>query len=161
MSRLEVDPYPLTVGQPVGGTADFAFCAIFGMFTIILISLAMPQLILGPSIVYYFIYVWSKRNPETPVSFMFGLRFKGFYVPFLFAALDLLMGASIIPHIAGIVAGHIFYFLVDVLPMQYGKKYLNTPQFLINWLEGGEQQPADPAEIRHFGGNEGHVLGRN
>lgn len=151
----------MTPGQPVGGTADYAFCIITGMVTILMISLAFPQFILGPSLIYYIVYVWSKRNPETPVSFMFGLRFKGFYVPFLFLALDFFMGASVVPHIVGIVAGHIFYFLVDVMPLQYGKKYLNTPGFLINWLEGGEQQQANPVEIRHAWGNEGHVLGRN
>eukprot|EP00804_Cyclotella_cryptica_P014794 CCRYP_015015-RA/>CCRYP_015015-RA protein AED:0.33 eAED:0.33 QI:0/0/0/1/1/1/2/0/161 len=45
----------------------------------------------------------------------------------------------------GIAVGHLFYFLVDVVPIVYGKDVLHTPQFLIDRLGVGAYVP--PADV--------------
>ena len=43
--------------------------------------------------------------------------------------------------LAGIGLGHVYYFIVDVYPLVYGKDLLHTPQFLINFFGIGEYVP--------------------
>lgn len=43
--------------------------------------------------------------------------------------------------LVGIGLGHVYYFLVDVYPLVYGKDLLHTPQFLIDQLGIGDYVP--------------------
>lgn len=48
--------------------------------------------------------------------------------------------------LVGIGLGHVYYFLVDVYPLVYGKDLLHTPQFLIDQLGIGDYvPPVEPA----------------
>ncbi len=99
------------------------------------------------------------------------------------------MGMSLAPGLLGIVVGHAYYFLVDVLPATNGgKTILRTPSFLIKWLGDGFQgsgvqryappgatappayiqttrgdrnRESDAPGLRHRWGGEGRVLGRS
>jgi len=51
-------------------------------------------------------------------------------LPFAFLALSVVTGGDILSDIIGIVAGHIFYFLKDIVPIQYQYDFLKTPGFL-------------------------------
>jgi Derlin-2/3 len=42
----------------------------------------------------------------------------------------------------GMIIGHIYYFLVDVIPAVYGKDFLQTPRFMIDYFGVGHYQPA-------------------
>lgn len=52
------------------------------------------------------------------------------YLPFAFLFLSVLTGGDIISDIIGIIAGHIYYFLKDIVPIQYNYDILKTPAFL-------------------------------
>lgn len=52
------------------------------------------------------------------------------YLPYAFLALSVLTGGDIISDIIGIIAGHLYYFLKDILPIQYNYDILKTPSFL-------------------------------
>jgi hypothetical protein len=52
---------------------------------------------------------------------------KGFYLPFAFAALDMIMGKSLMTAAFGIAVGHLWYFLTTLLPRGSGQEYLKTP----------------------------------
>jgi Derlin-2/3 len=41
----------------------------------------------------------------------------------------------------GLAVGHLFYFLADVVPQVYGKDFLVTPLFLIDYFGVGHYQP--------------------
>ena len=47
------------------------------------------------------------------------------------------MGGMYADILHAIAVGHVFYFLVDVVPLVYGKDLLHTPQFLIDQLGVG------------------------
>ena len=47
---------------------------------------------------------------------------QAFYVPFAFVAINVLLGESFVPDIAGIVVGHIYYFLKELYPLTSGRQ---------------------------------------
>jgi Der1-like family len=66
------------------------------------------------------------QTPDVPTSF-WGITVQSVYVPWVMVAFNLLTGTSAFNPLLGIGVGHLYYFLVDVLPDQYGKEPLFTP----------------------------------
>ena len=66
---LEADPFPSGGGSHQGTTADYFFMMIFGACIMFLTTLFFPLRLLGECMVFMIIYVWSRRNPDTPMSF--------------------------------------------------------------------------------------------
>lgn len=140
-----------------GGTADYAFCLMFGMIAIICTYPLVDAVVGLPpnfamNLIYYVMYVWSKRNPTVSMS-IWGIPIQGVYLPFAYLALHVFMGHYYMDLIHGVMIGHVYYFLVDVLPQVHGKDVLHTPQFLIDQFGIGEYQP-DAAAVRPPPGRE-------
>jgi len=133
-----------------GGTADYAFCLIFGMITI-LITYAISPLPLSPifcrNLIYYVLYVWSKRHPTSQAN-IWGFPVAAIYLPFAYLALTVFMGSSWMDMLHGLVIGHVYYFLVDVVPMVYGKEIITTPKFLVDQFGMGLYEPVDNEPAR-------------
>lgn len=113
----------------------------------------MPTL--GPSLVFAIIYYWSRREPYAQLSF-FSFGIKGYQFPFALMFFQMLMGGSIWGDLMGLAAGHLYYFLRDVVPQEYGRTLIRTPQFM-NDLMAKYQAPALPpaAGGNNFGGGGG------
>lgn len=143
-----------------GGTADYAFCLLLGAGAMLL---TWPLLVgffpLPPifcrNMIYYVLYIWSKRNPTAQAN-IWGFPLQAMYLPFAYLAMTVFMGNPYMDMIHGIIVGHIYYFLVDVVPMVYGKDIMRTPQFLIDYFGVGEYRPqaapANPAPAANRGG---------
>jgi Derlin-2/3 len=143
-----------------GGTADYAFCMLFGA---VLMLLTYPLVIgyfnLPPlfcrNLIYYVLYIWSKRNPTAQAN-IWGFPIQAIYLPFAYLAMTVFMGNAYMDMIHGLAIGHIYYFLVDVVPVVYGKDVLTTPQFMIDYFGVGEyrprQDPLPPAAAAGGGG---------
>jgi Derlin-2/3 len=160
-----------------GGTADYAFALLFAMVTMlttapIVRKYLMPlSTIYSKNLVFFVLYIWSKKNPTAQAN-IWGIPICAIYMPFAYLALSMFMGSPIHYMIHGIAIGHIYYFLVDVIPTVYGKDILHTPQFLIDFFGVGEYvqaQPlyaaaprgaANPNEPRAGGGHNWGVGGR-
>mmetsp|Transcript_4020 Transcript_4020/g.4934 ORF Transcript_4020/g.4934 Transcript_4020/m.4934 type:complete len:275 (-) Transcript_4020:104-928(-) len=127
-----------------GGTADYMYMLMLGMLVIV-VSGTFIQLgvFFGKTLVYYVLYVWSKRNPTAQAS-IWGVPMQGMYLPFALLALNTMLGNYVIDMIHGIVVGHLYYFMVDVVPKVYGKDYIVTPLFLIQKFGIGEYVPPAP-----------------
>ena len=63
-NRLEADPFPAGGGP----TADYVFMLSFGGAVLWAIGYFMGFPFLGASMVFMIVYVWSRREPEMPVS---------------------------------------------------------------------------------------------
>lgn len=136
--RYESEPYNTGAG---GGTADFAFAMMFGiaatLATFPLIGMLVPTPpMFARTLTFFVIYVWSKRHPTAPAN-IWGIPMKAIHLPFAYLALNVLMGNLYADLLHGICVGHLFYFLVDVVPVVYGKDVLHTPQFLIEKIGVG------------------------
>ena len=84
---------------------------------------------LGPSLVFAIIYYWSRREPYATLSF-FSFNIKGYQFPFALMFFQMLMGGSIWGDLLGLGSGHIYYFLKEVVPQEYGYKWIGAPSFL-------------------------------
>lgn len=135
-----------------GGTADYAFSLMFAMVTMLLTypilvsTFALPP-IFTKNMVYYVMYVWSKRNPTAQAS-IWGIPMEAIWLPFASLALTVFTGNKYFDLLHGMAMGHLYYFLVDVFPQVYGKDILVTPQFLIDQFGVGEYRRDRPAPDR-------------
>ncbi|CAG8771800.1 12416_t:CDS:2, partial [Acaulospora morrowiae] len=97
-----------------------------------IIGWLLDFILLNQSLLMSIIYLWSQQYRDSIVTFIFGLRFKGVYFPWVLLAFDALqMGGALPWHtLIGIVTGHIYYFLQELYPASGGPRLLNTPQWL-------------------------------
>jgi Derlin-2/3 len=75
------------------------------------------------------------------------VKIKGFYLPFAFMALTMLMGGKpdeLMSDVRGILVGHIWYFFTTLLPKGTGKVYLRTPRW-VKYLADKLELTADGA----------------
>ncbi|KAF0694423.1 Aste57867_14720 [Aphanomyces stellatus] len=126
-SVLENDPF-VAGGGP---TADFAFMLAVGGSVLSIVGFIMGYPFLGEPMIFMILYVWSRKHTEQQVSF-WGFRFKALYFPWAMIGFTLLTGGDPIPELAGVFAGHVFYFLLEILPNTKDIHLLRTPQILIN-----------------------------
>lgn len=127
-----------------GGTADYAYMLLLGML-VLLVSGALLGLgvFFGQALIYYVLYIWSKRNPTAQAA-IWGIPMQAMILPFALLALKTCMGNPVSEMIHGMVVGHLYYFMVDVVPKVYGKDYIQTPLFLIQKFGIGEYVPPAP-----------------
>jgi Derlin-2/3 len=59
-----------------------------------------------------------------------GFSFEGLYLPWALIAFTVLIGGSPMMDFLGVVAGHLYYFLLEVLPTTKGWTLLQTPAIL-------------------------------
>lgn len=124
-----------------GGSADYAFMLAFGfvvMEAVMLLFFHAPYILLLDAVLFYICYVWSRKNPKMAVSF-YGVVVNAVYVPWVMVALSVLLGSPIFLSLLGICTGHLFYFLVDVLPDLHDIDLLHTPKFLVNMFGWGTE----------------------
>lgn len=112
-------------------TGDFFFMLIFGATLMIMIAFFVNLVFLGHALTIMLVYVWSRRNPMVRMNFFGLLNFHAPYLPWVLLGFSLLLGNAIMVDLMGIMVGHIYYFLEDVLPLQFnGWKVLKTPAFI-------------------------------
>ena len=109
-----------------------AILAIFGLY----FSIPLLSAGLNAAVIYY----WSKCFADIEVSFFFGLKFRGQYLPWMLLAFNIVMGDVPITQLLGILASHLFYFfkvtypatLRDRNPSQpsWAESFLDTPWFI-------------------------------
>lgn len=173
---LELSPYPSGGGPHNGNVADFAWMLAVGAGVLHALSAAMgfPRL-LSFALFMMVVYVWSRRHPGEQASF-YMFRVEAQYLPWVMLAFNFVLGADPTSDLMGIAAGHLYYFVQEVLPTAEsplkGRRLLQTPAFMYSLfgvppthaaaalvrLRAG-QGPAPPAPQRQWG--EGRVLGRN
>lgn len=126
--RYEANPFNTGGG---GSSADFLFMVVCGMILLSAVGFFMEIQILSISLMYMIMYVWSRREPEAVINF-YGFKFQGLYLPWIYIAFNMLMGSSITMPLIGVGTGHIFFFLVEVLPASYGFDVVKTPRFCLD-----------------------------
>ena len=163
--KYEEAPFPSSrVESP---TADYMYMLMFGMFLLVIVSWFTAIPFMGSAMVFMILYVWSRKNPESPCG-LFSFRFKGLYLPWVYCAFSIVIGNSPVMNLLGIACGHVYYFLLQILPVSHGYEVIKTPQFLINLFEsaqythsftaaGNEVRGARPQGVHRWGG--GTALG--
>lgn len=128
--RYESNPFNTGAG---GNTADFLWMVIISMAVLLLVSLVIPTWVLSDELLFTILYVWSRRDPEIMLNIL-GFKFKALYLPWVFTGIRLVMGGSITVPLVGIAVGHLYYFLVDILPRTNGLNIIKTPRFCVDFV---------------------------
>ncbi|KAK1932888.1 Der1-like family protein [Babesia divergens] len=86
--------------------------------------------VLSDSILFAIVYYWSKRDMWNSVSIYF-FTVKAYQLPFAMLFFNFIMGAPTLVHIIGLISGHAYYFLREVVPTKgYPNLLATTPRIL-------------------------------
>uniref|UniRef100_A0A1B6MPE4 Derlin n=1 Tax=Graphocephala atropunctata TaxID=36148 RepID=A0A1B6MPE4_9HEMI len=133
----------LEEGSFRGKTADFVLMFLFGGACMTIFAFFINLLFLGQAFTIMLVYIWSRRNPFTRMSFFGILNFNAPYLPWVLLGFSVLLGNPVWVDLMGMIVGHCYYFMEDVFPNQTGGfRILNTPQFLKSLFD----TPADDAD---------------
>lgn len=141
--NYEANPFNTGAG---GTSADFLWMVIIGMLIFTVVGIYLEIYVMSEAILFMILYVWSRREPQS-IRNIFGFRFQGLYLPWIYVAIRLLMGSSIAMPIIGIVIGHAYYFAIEVMPNAYNVDFIKTPQFcvdIVTYFTGRSPPPVRP-----------------
>lgn len=112
------------------------------MASLIILSPLVSMPFLGQPLSSTLVYIWSRRNPDTRLSFLGLLVFTAPYLPWVLMAFSLFMHGSIPrDEIMGVVIGHIWYFFNDVYPpLHNGSRPLDPPGWWRRLFDGREPE---------------------
>lgn len=110
--------------------AGFIWAVVFMAVVMLLLSCLVTMPFMGSGLVFGLLYVWSKKDSDSVVPFWGGFMVKGFQFPFVLMGFRILLGGNIIDDLMGLLAGHLYYTLREVVPHDYGYDLLKTPFFM-------------------------------
>ncbi|EAN80209.1 hypothetical protein, conserved [Trypanosoma brucei brucei TREU927] len=121
-----------------GKTADFAW-----MLILVVIGLTAGGLLLGLPIVsgallMALCWVFCKRHPQLRMK-LYSFEFDAKTFPWVLALFHFILGQNILEDALGIVVGHLFFFLNDLIPLKHGTNPIATPSWFVRLtgLENG------------------------
>jgi hypothetical protein len=125
--RYEQNPFNTGGG---GNSADFLWMILIGMAVLCVVAYYFQLIIMSEPLLYMIMYVWSRRDPDLVLN-MYGFKFKALYCPWVYVLIRVVMGGSPTDPLIGIAVGHLYYFLIEVLPHSHGYDLIRTPDFCI------------------------------
>eukprot|EP01002_Notosolenus_urceolatus_P010235 NODE_3692_length_894_cov_9.343195_g3072_i0.p1 GENE.NODE_3692_length_894_cov_9.343195_g3072_i0~~NODE_3692_length_894_cov_9.343195_g3072_i0.p1 ORF type:complete len:262 (-),score=34.16 NODE_3692_length_894_cov_9.343195_g3072_i0:54-839(-) len=167
----------LEKGEFEGKTGDFIWfiTVVAGVMTTLSL-LAFPAPFMGMGLTMSMVWFWTRLNAEQKLSLFGYVDVSAHWFPWIVVALHALFGMSPVADIYGILAGHTYWVLRDLLPKHYDVNLFRTPQILYTWFPReriaggfsaagisvrpppGAEPPAPPPRQPFFGGR-GRVLG--
>lgn len=153
--------------------AQFSWLLIYATALLLCLSPLLSIPFLGSALSSSLVYIWSRRNPETRLSFLGLLVFTAPYLPWVLMAFSLVLHGTVPKdEICGVIVGHgmfsptpsslpvcrsafiaivrtdtrstVWYFFSDVYPsLHNGQRPLDPPQF---WRNLFERQPDTAAQ---------------
>ncbi|KAI9677652.1 MAG: Derlin-2 [Caeruleum heppii] len=134
-------------------SADFSWLLFYATTSLLLLSPFVSLPFLGSPLSSSLVYIWSRRNPDTRLSFLGLLVFSAPWLPWVLMAFSVVVH-GVIPRdeIMGVVVGHVWYFFNDVYPaLHNGQRPLDPPMWWRRLFEGrpGRHEATDVPGIDH------------
>lgn len=107
---------------------------MFGSALFLLAALMFGIEFLSPCLSIMMLYLWSLRNPTIQINFLEIFHFRAPFLPWFLMLFSTMIGFNPFHDIIGVVVGHLYYFIEDVVPKipdTEGIKLLRPPQFLV------------------------------
>eukprot|EP00659_Diplonema_papillatum_P004495 gene4495-6965_t len=114
-------------------TSRYLYMLLFGAVILLALAAVLDLPFLSHSLVLMVLYVWSRRNPDEHLSIYGLVTLSAPYLAYLLVGLDFVFGSLPMTDIIGITAGHIFWYIEDILPrlLKRNKELVPTPGFLV------------------------------
>jgi Derlin-2/3 len=127
--------------QGARGTAELVFFCVFnGICMLVLDYMFLGSRIFGMALVMSALYLWSRKEPYNDVM-LYGFKLTAWHFPFVILVLAFLGLGDPVQTLLGIVVGHLYHFLMDIVPYVYNVTVLKTPDFLYRYFETGSVRP--------------------
>lgn len=157
--------YSRLLEQSSASSAIFSWLLLYAMSSLLVLSTAFTSSLpfLGSALSSTLVYIWSRRNPDTRLSFLGLLVFTAPYLPWVLMAFSLFMHGSIPKdEILGVIVGHVYYFFSDVWPGIYeGSRPMDPPDWWVRLWEGRiRQQATTEARDNRIDGDVAAAAGR-
>lgn len=89
----------------------------------------------GSSLIFGIIYYWSKKFPTSLVS-IWGFTLQAYQLPYALLFLDVLTGNSLIDDLIGLLAGHSYYYIRDIIYENNANNFLaRTPKHFDKFVD--------------------------
>jgi len=93
--------------ESAASVAHFAWLLFYAATTLLTIAPLSSQAFLGTTLSSTLVYIWSRRNPDTRLSFLGLLTFKAPWLPWVLIAFNVVLhGHWPKDELCGIVVGH-------------------------------------------------------
>jgi Derlin-2/3 len=118
--------------------ADFILFFVFGSSIFLLAALFLGLEFLSPCLSAMMLYLWARRNPTVHINFLEVFQFRAPFLPWFLLLFVVMFGFNPKYDIIGVAAGHIYYYLEDVVPKipeTEDWKVLRAPKMLVTICE--------------------------
>jgi len=141
--------YARMLEEAAASPANFSWMMAYATTTLLCLAPFFHQAFLGTTLSSTLVYIWSRRNPDTVLSFLGLITFRAPWLPFF------MIGLSIVFHghwpkdeLFGIAVGHVWYFFNDIYPSTHnGRQPMAPPRWWVRMFERGD--PAvTPTELQ-------------
>ncbi|KAL2887152.1 Derlin-like protein [Ceratocystis lukuohia] len=118
--------------------AHFAWLLFCVMASLIAMAPVISMPFLGHPLSSTLVYIWSRRNPNTRLSFLGVMVFTAPYLPWVLMLFSLVVHGRVPKdEIIGVVIGHVWYFFNDLYPpLHHGQRPLDPPAFWCRIFDG-------------------------
>lgn len=127
-----------------GKTADLVYMFIVVIAGLSGVGLYFNLYVTSFSFLMALCWIFCKRHPEQQLT-LFGFAFRSAVFPWALMALHFVMGGGLLADFLGVVVGHAYVFVKDVLPATHQQRWLETPM----WLR--RQFPQPTTRVTSFG----------
>ena len=118
--------------------AEFILFFVFGSSIFLLAALFLGLEFLSPCLSAMMLYLWTRRNPTVQMNFLEIFQFRAPFLPWFLLLFIVMLGFNPKYDLIGVFAGHIYYYLEDVVPKipeTENFKLLKPPQVLVSICE--------------------------
>ena len=115
--------------------AEYIMFFLFGCCVFLVAAYAFGLHFMSNCVSTMMLYIWSRNNPNIPFSFFNVFNFRCCYLPHFMLVLILLLGYDPTMDLVGNAAGHMYYFVVTILPelpLTEGVELLRPPKILVD-----------------------------
>ena len=121
-----------------GNCADYLYFIIYCMVFLLIIGIFAKPIFLSSSLNFAVMYYWGRKCKTNDVLFMGVFTFRAPYLSIFYLLISFLLGYDYANLIYGIIVGHVYFFIKEILPRiksLNGLKLLETPNAIVKLCE--------------------------
>ncbi|KAF1813262.1 ER membrane protein [Eremomyces bilateralis CBS 781.70] len=122
--------------------AHFAWLMAYASITLLCIAPFFSIAFLGSALSSTLVYIWSRRNPDSLLSFLGLIVFRAPFLPWVLIAFGVIFSNTVPKdEVCGIAVGHVWYYFNDIYPRLHNDhRPLDPPQWWVRLFEGDPQE---------------------